>query len=378
MIAVPATPATTTAVTSGPIQRIAVSTKKPPSRSSAPNSERTPAACRPGAPRLRAKVEISSGNQESLQHEEELPDQLLAVGIGRPHRGDDRLRGEDHHLPHLLEGGLGGQEGPRLGLRLATSSSPCRAGPRPARAGPSPSSSSSSASRRARASPTCLARSSAARCASESWAISVSRVCSSSSTPATWASEKRARGRHVAGQVARVGGQLGLEPGDLAAQLVAHLDRLALFGEVGKVGAAARRRDLLQLARHARAGGRDDRPGRGGRAPPRARAAARRRRSPPARGAASMPSATKVPWPWRLTTRPASSRPGVDRPHRVDVDPRPLGEAAEARQPLARREPAGGDQRPQAPGELNADRQLRGRVGRERRGLAVRGSAVPS
>ena len=66
MIAVPATPATTTAVTSGPIQRIAITTKKPPSRSSAPNSESTPAACSPGAPRLRAKVEIRSGNQESF------------------------------------------------------------------------------------------------------------------------------------------------------------------------------------------------------------------------------------------------------------------------------------------------------------------------
>ena len=66
VIAVPATPPTTTAVTSGPIQRTAVTTKKPPSRSRAPNSERMPAACSPGAPRLRAKVEIISGNQESF------------------------------------------------------------------------------------------------------------------------------------------------------------------------------------------------------------------------------------------------------------------------------------------------------------------------
>jgi len=67
VIAVPATPATTTAVTSGPIQRIAITTKKPPRRSSAPISERIPAACRPGAPRLSAKVETMSGNQESLR-----------------------------------------------------------------------------------------------------------------------------------------------------------------------------------------------------------------------------------------------------------------------------------------------------------------------
>ena len=36
------------------------------------------------------------------------------------------------------------------------------------------------------------------------------------------------RRRQVARQVARVGGQLGLEPADLAPQLVANLDRLAL------------------------------------------------------------------------------------------------------------------------------------------------------
>src|SRR5204862_5031635 len=66
VIAVPATPATTTAVTSGPIQRTAVNTKKPPRRSRAPNSERAPAACSPGAPRQSAKVETSSGNQESF------------------------------------------------------------------------------------------------------------------------------------------------------------------------------------------------------------------------------------------------------------------------------------------------------------------------
>ncbi len=39
--------------------------KKPPSRSSAPNSERKFAACRPGAPKPKATVEISIGNQQS-------------------------------------------------------------------------------------------------------------------------------------------------------------------------------------------------------------------------------------------------------------------------------------------------------------------------
>ena len=88
MIAVPATPATTTAVTSGPIQRIAVRTKKPPSRSSAPNSVQRPGRLQPG----RAEVEGEGRDQQrepaELQHEEELLDQLLAVGVGRPHRGD--------------------------------------------------------------------------------------------------------------------------------------------------------------------------------------------------------------------------------------------------------------------------------------------------
>ena len=116
MIAVPATPATTTAVTSGPIQRIAVSTKKPPRRSRAPKICSGPAACNPGAPRLRAKVEISSGNQQSFSVNSELVDQLLPVGIGRTQRGDDRPRGEDDHRPHLDEEGGDGAEAPAQGF----------------------------------------------------------------------------------------------------------------------------------------------------------------------------------------------------------------------------------------------------------------------
>ena len=38
-----------------------------------------------------------------LQGEDELGDELAAVGVGRAHRGGDRLAGEDHHVPHLLE-----------------------------------------------------------------------------------------------------------------------------------------------------------------------------------------------------------------------------------------------------------------------------------
>ncbi len=51
-------------VTIGPIPRIAARTKKPPSRSSAPKSCNGPAACSPGAPKLSAKVETISGNQQ--------------------------------------------------------------------------------------------------------------------------------------------------------------------------------------------------------------------------------------------------------------------------------------------------------------------------
>ena len=49
VIAVPATPASTIAVTNGANSRIEASTKKPPSRSSAPNSTRKFAAWSPGA-----------------------------------------------------------------------------------------------------------------------------------------------------------------------------------------------------------------------------------------------------------------------------------------------------------------------------------------
>ena len=50
VIAVPATPASTIAVTFGPISRTAARMKNPPSRSSAPKIVRKFAACSPGAP----------------------------------------------------------------------------------------------------------------------------------------------------------------------------------------------------------------------------------------------------------------------------------------------------------------------------------------
>src|SRR3954453_6819648 len=66
VIAVPATPESTIAVTNGANSRIEASTKKPPRRSSAPNSTRKCAACRPGAPYPKAPVETTSGNQHSF------------------------------------------------------------------------------------------------------------------------------------------------------------------------------------------------------------------------------------------------------------------------------------------------------------------------
>src|SRR5918998_61799 len=67
VIAVPATPASTIAVTNGANSRIDASTKKPPSRSSAPKSTRKFAACRPGAAYPNATVETTSGNQQSFR-----------------------------------------------------------------------------------------------------------------------------------------------------------------------------------------------------------------------------------------------------------------------------------------------------------------------
>src|SRR4051812_31486624 len=62
----------------------------------------------------RAVAEADRGDQErqpaELEHEQELLDELGAVGVRRPHRGDQRLPGEDHHVPDLLEQVLGGKE----------------------------------------------------------------------------------------------------------------------------------------------------------------------------------------------------------------------------------------------------------------------------
>jgi hypothetical protein len=72
-MAVPATPATTTAVTNGANSRTDARTKKPPRRSRAPNSDRKLAACRPGAPNPNARVEIIIGNQQRLSANRNCP-----------------------------------------------------------------------------------------------------------------------------------------------------------------------------------------------------------------------------------------------------------------------------------------------------------------
>src|SRR5918994_86221 len=82
VIAVPATPATTTAVTNGANSRIEARTKNPPRRSSAPNSDRKFAAWSPGAPNPNATVEISIGNQVSWSANRNWPMNSPPYGYG--------------------------------------------------------------------------------------------------------------------------------------------------------------------------------------------------------------------------------------------------------------------------------------------------------
>jgi hypothetical protein len=45
-----------------------------------------------------------------LEREQELGDELTAVGVRRPQGGHDRLPREDHHVAHFLQQALGRQE----------------------------------------------------------------------------------------------------------------------------------------------------------------------------------------------------------------------------------------------------------------------------
>src|SRR5947209_19670315 len=66
VIAVPATPANTIAVTNGANSRIDANTKNPPNLSSAPNNTKKFAACNPGAPYPKATVDTNNGNQHNF------------------------------------------------------------------------------------------------------------------------------------------------------------------------------------------------------------------------------------------------------------------------------------------------------------------------
>ena len=88
VIAVPATPATMIALTNGANSRTEARMKKPPRRSRAPNRERKLAACSPGAPKLDRDHRDRHREPAELEREQELADELAAVGIRRPDRRD--------------------------------------------------------------------------------------------------------------------------------------------------------------------------------------------------------------------------------------------------------------------------------------------------
>src|SRR6059036_2747087 len=102
VIAVPATPASKIASTNGANSRIDASTKNPPRRSIAPNRTRKLPACspRPVAERDRRHEQWEPAQPE---REQELLYELAAVRVRRSQGGHDRLAGQDHHVPHLLE-----------------------------------------------------------------------------------------------------------------------------------------------------------------------------------------------------------------------------------------------------------------------------------
>ena len=173
----------------------------------------------------------------------------------------------------------------------------------------------------------------------------------------------RRRRQLLGAEVARVARQLGLEPADLAAQLLAHLDRLALPGKVGEAG-RQRRRCLPPVAGDARAGHRHDRQ--------LARAVARLGGAAQGVGGdlfqlGGRDDAGGNEGPLALTAdnQSVGLEPLIHRPHGVEVDPRPLREAAEARQALAAPQLAGGDKCPQPPGQLQPNRQLVAGIDRE-------------
>ena len=69
-----------------------------------------PGSLQAGGPEVEGEGGDHQRKPGELEDEEELPDELLAIGVGAPHRRDQRLEGEDHHHPHLLEDVLHGQK----------------------------------------------------------------------------------------------------------------------------------------------------------------------------------------------------------------------------------------------------------------------------
>jgi hypothetical protein len=146
-------------------------------------------------------------------------------------------------------------------------------------------------------------------------------------------------------ELARVGGELGLEPGDLAAQLGAGAALVGVAGDVGKRGGGdgvERHRDLAGLE-----------PGRLG---PGERLADELAELGGDRGVVGHVGAGALARGDEALVLEAP----VDGADRVHVHAAALGELADARQALARPSLARADEGPQLPVELGADRQLAG------------------
>ena len=111
MIAVPATPATTTAVTNGANSRIEASTKNPPSR----RGRRTATGSSPPAGRApqnpNARVEIIIGNQQSWRAKRNWPMNSPPYGYGG-RIAETTVFAVRIIMSHLLEQRLGGEKRP--------------------------------------------------------------------------------------------------------------------------------------------------------------------------------------------------------------------------------------------------------------------------
>ena len=172
---------------------------------------------------------------------------------------------------------------------------------------------------------------------------------------------RRGGGGAAGRDVAHVGGELGLEPADLAAQLVAHGALVALQLRVRQCRHGlgfGRLRQAVAVRRHQpRADGGDDRKV-AGVGPGIAGGLDRLERDPLQVTALRRPLGDEGAEAVTGDDDPVTLELGVDGADRVDVDVRPFREPPHAWQGVPRREPAAGDERPQAPADLHADRQL--------------------